>query len=112
MAAWQMPLSVNMSRQEKKNDIDAVIDTINGFGCGEMWQDPSPIWYRPQYYKGKMYKPRKLLQIAGHTPVEAIAKSGNLISCDVFSTYQDGKPIGTQEYLLLDTVSWEFEGVK
>ena len=42
----------------------------------------------------------------------AIAKSGNLISCDVFSTYQDGKPIGTQEYLLLDTVSWEFEGVK
>lgn len=96
----------------KRNDIDAVTDTINGFGCGEMWQDSSPIWYRPQYYKGKMYKPRKLLQVAGHTPVGAIAKSGNLISCDVFSTYQDGKPIGTQEYLLLDTVSWEFEGVK
>lgn len=27
----------------KYNDIDAVVDTINGFGCGEMWQDTSPI---------------------------------------------------------------------
>jgi hypothetical protein len=29
-------------------NIDAVVDMINGFGCGEMWQDASPIWYRPQ----------------------------------------------------------------
>ena len=35
----------------KYNDIDTVIDITNGFGCGEMWQDASPIWYRPQYYK-------------------------------------------------------------
>ena len=94
------------------NDVDAVIEAINGFEAGELWNDLSPIWYRPQYYKGKMYKPRKLLQVVGHTPVEAITKKGNLISCDVFSTYRDGKPIGTQEFLLLDTVSWEFGGVK
>ena len=94
------------------HDVDAVIEAINGFGVGELWNDLSPIWYRPQYYKGKMYKPRKLLQVVGHTPVESITKKGNLISCDVFSTYRDGKPIGTQEFLLLDTVSWELGGVK
>ena len=36
----------------------------------------------------------------------------NLISTDVFSTYRDGRPIGTQEFLLLDTVTWEYVGVK
>lgn len=98
--------------EELQDDIDGVIETINGFGLGEMWQDLSPIWYRPQYYKGKMYKSEELLQVVGHTPVESITKIGNLISCDVFSTCRDGKPIGTQEFLLLDTVSREFWGVK
>ena len=68
------------------HDVDAVIEAINGFGAGELWNDLSPIWYRPQYYKGKMYKPRKLLQVVGHTPVESITKKGNLISCDICST--------------------------
>lgn len=36
------------------NNIDAVIETINGFGAGELWQDASPLWYRPQHYGGKM----------------------------------------------------------
>lgn len=94
------------------NDIDVVIENINGFGPGELRNDLSPIWYRPQYYKGMMYKPRKLLQVVGHTPVESITKKGNLISYDVFSTNRDGKPIGTQEFLLLDTVSREFRGAK
>ena len=26
--------------------------------------------------------------------------------------YRDGRPIGTQEFLLLDTVTWEYKGVK
>ena len=59
-----------------------------------------------------MYKPRKILQVVGHTPVEQIEKSGNVISCDVFSTYRDGSPIGTQEFLLLDTEAWEYRGIK
>ncbi len=59
-----------------------------------------------------MYKPRKLLQVVGHTPVEKITKEGNVISCDVFSTYRDGRPIGTEEYLLLDTETWEYTGIK
>ena len=94
------------------DDTDAVIEIMNGFGAGELWNDLSPIWYRPRYYKGKMYKHGKLLQVVGHTPVESITKRGNLISCDVFSTDRDRKPIGTQEFLLLDTASWEFGGAK
>ena len=59
-----------------------------------------------------MYKPRKLLQVVGHTPVEGITRKGNLISCDVFSTYRDGKPIGTQEFLVLDTDNWDYKGIR
>ena len=88
------------------NDIDEVMQTINSFGCGEMWQDVSPIWYRPQYYKSRLYKPRKLLQVVGHTPVEAITRKGNLVSCDVFSTDRNGEPIGTQEFLVIETKDW------
>jgi hypothetical protein len=96
----------------KYDDISYVVDTINSLGHYEMWCDDSPIWYRPQYYKGKMYKPRKTIQIVGHTPMEKIEKKGNVISCDVFSTYQDGRPIGTQEFVVIDTESWAFNTVK
>ena len=60
----------------------------------------------------KMYQEKRLLQVVGHTPVERIIQKGNLISCDVFSTYRDGTPIGTEEFLLLDTKTWEWKGVK
>ncbi len=60
----------------------------------------------------RLYKPRKLLQVVGHTPMNEITREKNLISTDVFSTYRDGRPIGTQEFLLLDTVTWEYVGVK
>lgn len=53
-----------------------------------------------------------MLQVVGHTPVDEILKKGNTISCDVFSTYRDGSPIGTEEFLLLDTLTWEYQGVK
>ena len=51
-----------------------------------------------------MYGEDSLLQVVGHTPVEKIYRSSNVISCDVFSTYPDGRPIGTQEYPVIDTV--------
>ena len=62
------------------NDVDAVLETVNGFERWSMWQDMSPIWLRPQYSHEKMYKPRKLLQVVGHTPVRSIERIGNLIS--------------------------------
>jgi len=96
----------------KYNDVDAALDVINGLRAGDMWNDASPIWLRPQDSDVKMYKPRKLLQVVGHTPVERIMKSRNIISCDVFSTYRDGRPIGTEEFLLIDTLTGEYQGIK
>lgn len=101
-----------VASRKEYNDVNAVIAKINTLSNQSMWNDASPIWHRPQYSKGKMYKPRKLLQVVGHTPVEEISRSGNVISCDVFSTKPDGTPIGPQEYLLIDTETWEFEGVR
>ena len=94
------------------DDVDAVLQTINSFGCGEMWQDASPIWYRPQFYEGRLYKSRKLLQVVGHTPVEVIKRKGNLLSCDVFSTGSTGESIGTQEFPVIDTITWKCFGVR
>lgn len=99
----------------KSNDIDEiqyVVDEINKMTKKEMWNDGSPIWLRPQIYDVEMYKSDSVLQVVGHTPVEKIERKNNLISCDVFSTYCDGRPIGTEEIMILDTKSWEFEGVK
>lgn len=93
------------------DDVDYVTDEINKLGMNELWKDESPIWLRPQTEKMKLYKPRKMLQVVGHTPVAKIMRQGNVISCDVFSTYRNGKPIGTEEFLLLDTISWEYVGV-
>ncbi|MBR0381253.1 MAG: metallophosphoesterase [Eubacterium sp.] len=97
---------------DKYDDVDSVIKTINGFECGQMWQDLSPIWLRPQYYRGKLYKSEEFLQLAGHTPVERITRRGSLVSCDVFSTYDTGEVIGTQEFPVIDTVSRECQGFR
>ena len=63
-------------------------------------------------YGGKMYGDEKILQVVGHTPVEKIYREGNVISCDVFSTYRDGRAIGTEEFAVVDTESWEYGGVE
>lgn len=96
----------------KYQDVEEVVRTINGFHHDLMWNDVSPIWHRPQYYGEKMYAEDQVLQVVGHTPMEEITKVGNVISCDVFSTYRDGSPIGTQEFPIIDTKTWEFQGVK
>lgn len=96
---------------EEYNEIDAVINTINKLGRTEMWTDCSPIWARPQHSEIRLYKPHRFLQVVGHTPVKVLKRKGSLISTDLFSTYTDGTPIGSQELLLIDTVSWEYKGI-
>lgn len=98
--------------EDEWDDADVSLETINSLGHYEMWKDHSPIWYRPQHYNGRMYKSDELLQVVGHTPMDKIEKTGNVISCDVFSTYQDGSNIGTCEFLVVDTVTWEYTCVK
>lgn len=93
-------------------DTDAVVDRINSLGFREIWDDASPIWFRPQYYKDRMYREKDMLQVVGHTPVKEAERLGNVFSCDLFSTYRNGDPIGTQEFILIDTETWEYQGIK
>lgn len=97
---------------EKNYDTDTIVQKINQLGSDEMWTDESLIWLRPQNRKVELYRSKELLQVVGHTPVKEITKTGNLISCDVFSTHSDGTPVGTEEFLLLDTKSWDYKGIK
>ena len=94
----------------KYDDVDEVVRIINGLPREYMWSDVSPIWHRPQYTVGKMYGADKILQVVGHTPVEEIYREGNVISCDVFSTYRDGRAIGTEEFAVVETERWEYVG--
>ena len=93
---------------EYYDDIDGIIAAINSFGSDNLWQDISPIWFRPQHSVLKMYKPGEFLQVVGHTPVESVERKGNLISCDVFSTDDAGRPIGSQEFPVIDTIHWDY----
>ena len=58
-----------------------------------------------------MYGDEKVLQVVGHTPVEKIYREGNVISCDVFSTYRDGRAVGTEEFVVVDTDTGEWNTV-
>ena len=52
-----------------------------------------------------------VLQVTGHTPVKEIylTKGKELLFCDSFSTYQEGSPIGTQEFpVVTKDGKWEF----
>ena len=77
------------------HNTDQAIAVINGLHHDSMWNDISPIWYRLQHSTGKRYKSDEILQVVGHTPVDKISRIGNVISCDVFSTYRNGEPIGS-----------------
>ena len=90
-------------------DTDGILRRINTLDCEEMWDDASPIWYRPQFDYERMYRSDVILQIVGHTPMEKIQKEENVISCDVFSTYSSGEPIGDERYLIIDTMTWEYK---
>ena len=86
--------------------IDDVISEINNrFGEEEMWQDLSPLWYRPQYYNGPMFRTDQYVQVVGHTPVETISSSRGIISCDVFSTESDGTPFGSEMFPVIDSIT-------
>lgn len=91
------------SCHDDSKDIDSILNTINSLGRDELWQDDSPIWCRPQYYGYCLYEPETFLQVVGHTPVYGVKRTGNLISCDVFSTYDDGTPIGNCAFTIVYT---------
>ena len=93
------------------DDTDRTLEKINSLGPDEMWQDFSPLWLRPQYNSDRMYRPRKFIQVVGHTPVKSVTKERNIISCDVFSTYRNGEPYGSREFPIIDTETGQYRCV-
>lgn len=91
--------------------IDEIIELIEKFPPEELWTGLSPLWVRPQYKNLKMYQDDKYIQVTGHTPTEEIYIKDNLISCDTFSTYRDGTPIGNQKFIIIDSFSGEMEEI-
>lgn len=75
-------------------DIEEVIATVNDAPHDYLWNDKSPLWFRPQYETREMFRADTYKQVVGHTPVEKIFEKDGIISTDVFSTYRDGRQIG------------------
>ena len=92
-----------------RDDIDAMIEAVNGFDSGIIWDPTSPVWARPQkgYNVGTVYPP-DYMQVVGHTPLSSIEEDDNLLSTDVFSTWSDGRKYGEEEFCWVDTVTKEW----
>ncbi len=91
-----------------EDDIDDVIERINQLPHYKLWDDDSPLWARPQESNIEMYMPGQYTQVVGHTPVRDIQENGSVISCDTFSTYRNGYPIGTCVYPIVDTETGKY----
>lgn len=95
--------------------VDHIVACINDLRMEDMWNNDSPIWLRPQkqyaHFPINMYKPRTFLQVVGHSPMKEITQEGNVVSCDVFSTYRDRSRYGSHEFCLVDTESWAWKGL-
>lgn len=94
-------------------DEDTIFNFTNDDNIHSLWEEDSPVWARPQDRWGRqeeMYKAEKIMQVVGHTPMKKITFVDNLLSTNVFSTYQDGTPIGERKFAIVDTKnqSWEY----
>lgn len=89
-------------------DIDYIMEYVNMMDRLYMWKDDSPIWARPQYGEMRLY-PADMLQVVGHTPVVEPLKERNLLTVDTFSTYRDGRPIGNEAFVVVNTETMEYE---
>ena len=81
--------------------LEDVRDMVNQCGMIELWKDESPLWARPTYEDNfRVFEDYQVFQVTGHTPVQSIYmnRGRNLLFCDVFSTYPNGKPIGTEQF--------------
>ena len=87
---------------------DELISKINDLGSEMLWTDDSPILIRPNSEKFIPYSNK--FQVTGHTPVrEPVVIYNKVLMCDLFSTNTGGKPIGSQDFIIVDTMeqTWE-----
>ena len=88
-------------------DIDYVIEAVNHAPQDYLWNDESPLWFRPQDSWRNGFRNDIYIQVVGHTPVRWIYEMNGMISTDVFSTYRDGTQIGESAMIVIDSVSGE-----
>lgn len=101
---------IEKNRNKKLITIDEVVEAVNTASPDELWADDSPIWFRPQYeFRLAVYKKDLYTQVVGHTPVEQIYKSRDIISTDTFSTASGGTQIGPSQFAIVDTKTGCFE---
>lgn len=92
-----------------RNNIPFVINRLNKLDESDMWHDWSPLWFRPPAFESvKMYYPRKLLQVVGHTPTKEVYHRHGVVMCDSFSTDPSGVPYGEEKFVVVDTVTKEY----
>ena len=90
-----------------------VIKNINEMPRQLLWTKFSPIWVRLQFFgHTPMWRKDKYLQVVGHTPIEVPYEEDVCLSCDTFSTYSDGTPYGNESFVIVDTVTKQWEIVK
>lgn len=92
-------------------DIDDVLEAANSASDKYMWNDESPLWFRPQYKEIDAFRREHFIQVVGHTPVKNIYEKNGFISTDVFSTYSDGRQIGESAIIIIDTETRKYEKV-
>ena len=93
-------------------DIDEILSVINEASPKYLWNDQSPLWFRPQHRNVGAFRKETFTQVVGHTPVDKIYEENGFISTDVFSTYRDGRQIGESAMVVIDSVSREFEKIE
>ena len=106
LTRWFVEDHFDVLENPSEDDIFYIINKVNLMGMDELWQDNSPIWARPQDGVTELY-PAGMLQVVGHTPVAMPLKQGNLLTVDVFSTYRNGSPIGSETFVCVDTGTHE-----
>lgn len=93
-------------------DIEEVIAAVNDAPYDYLWNDESPLWFRPQYETREIFRADIYKQVVGHTPVEKIFEKDGIISTDVFSTYRDGRQIGESAMIVIDSETGEYEKIE
>ena len=92
-------------------DIDEVLNAVNNASDEYLWNDESPLWYRPQYKEADAFRKEAYTQVVGHTPVDNIYEKNGFISTDVFSTYSDGRQIGESAMIIIDTETRKYDKI-
>lgn len=93
-------------------DIEEVIAAVNDAPHDYLWNDESPLWFRPQYETREIFRADIYKQVVGHTPVEKIFEKDGIISTDVFSTYRDGRQIGESAMMVIDSETGKYEKIE